>query len=152
MASVVVDSGVLLLLVVGLANPDDISETRRLKHDFDSDDFERLTDLLAPFETIVVTPHALTEVDNLLGNGSDERSRRSRKALETLVRSAVEVYRPSADLVDAAEFTWLGLADVAQLLAVDEGVYLLTADGPLHAAAAGRGIEAMFFLPERTTV
>ena len=69
-----IDANLLLLLVVGNANPSAIARHRRLQ-EFTPDDYYMLIDLISQVQQVLVTPNTLTETSNLLGqHGEPERS------------------------------------------------------------------------------
>lgn len=143
--SLVIDTNLLVLLVVGSIDRAAITSHRRLRGIFVPNDIRRLTDYLMLFQSVVVTPNTLTEADNLLGGGNDPISSRHRKALALFSRRTIEIYTPSRRVVDEPEFAWLGLADTAQLIAASDLSNLLTIDGMLHTAALRRGVRAIHF-------
>jgi hypothetical protein len=144
MRGIVVDANLLLLLVVGSCDPSLISKHKRLSA-FAVSDFERLITVLAGSNTIVTVPHVLAEVGNMLSDGNDPDAQAIKSHFARLIKETLEVYKPSARVVDEPEFRWLGLSDAAQLAAAEGKHLLLTADGPLFNAACTRGIEAYYF-------
>lgn len=132
MKGVVVDTNVLLLLIVGSYDSRCISEHRRLGSTYNPSDYDKLIRFLGHFDRLVCVPGALTEISNLISDNNDPVSVGIKQRFMIFVREALEIYTPSAQLVDRAEFFWLGLSDTAQLHAAKEQNFvLLTADGPL---------------------
>ena len=74
MRSVLLDTNLLVLLVVGMCNRDYISTHKRTK-DFIVEDFELLLKSINPFKELWVTSHCLAEVSNLLRQTHDEQAR-----------------------------------------------------------------------------
>jgi predicted nucleic acid-binding protein len=146
MRSIVIDANLLLLLVVGTYNRQEVSRHRRLAADYDLGDFENLLNFLGNFECLTVVPGTLTEVSNLISHADDPVSAGIKDTFATLIHSFVEVYEPSKQVVQIPAFSWLGLSDAAQLsAALEQKCALLTNDGPLLAAASDLGIEVVHF-------
>jgi predicted nucleic acid-binding protein len=146
MSSIIVDTQILLLFVVGNFDSRHVARHRRLSSDYSVDDYERLFQFVGNFDRIVVTPNSLTEVSNLISDSDDPDAIGIKKAFCLLISDALEVYTPSKDVARSVEFAWLGLSDAAQILvACDQGHVFLTGDGPLHSAALRRGVEAVHF-------
>jgi predicted nucleic acid-binding protein len=146
MSGIVVDANLFLLIAVGAYSKHEIARHRRLMSAYDLAAFDLLIDFVARYDKIVTVPGVLTEVSNLLSDGDDPTAVGIKQAFAVLVRNAVEVCHPSKEIVDMAEFAWLGLSDVAQLHAAKTcNCTLLTNDGPLFDAAARRGVSAVHF-------
>jgi hypothetical protein len=147
---IVIDSGVLLLLAVGMNGPRNCDRHRRT-HQFGANGFRLLSRMLLPFEQLVTTPQVLAETWNLTGNESAETSPGSsaRAALSQMVDGMLEVFEPSSALITDPEFPRLGFADVAQLRATAERACpIITIDTQLWLAALKRGIPAIHFTEE----
>lgn len=140
----VIDANLLLLLVVGRHDARDIARSKRLSG-YSAYDFALLSGLLQSAVVTIVTPHALTEVSNLIGGGDDDSNYQRNRALAGFVAQSIEVYTPSIDLMKAKTFFRLGLSDAAQIAAAMERGTLLTADGPLFQFAVGLGVPAILF-------
>lgn len=136
---VLVDTNLLMLLLVGVYDRDRVERTRRLQDRFRAEDYDILVAVLGQFETLVITPHILTETSNLLGN-----------ALKGFVKDEVfsifaalastdwsEKYEPSSTLVSAPAFLQLGLADMA-ISEAARGSYLVLTDDARLADYLGR--------------
>jgi rRNA-processing protein FCF1 len=127
---VVVDTNILLLLVVG---SNDLNELERHKRTrslaVDRDLWHALLEVLAHFATVAVTPTILAETSNLLG-----RSTELRAVLAALLRQWIEVYHASEEIMrrHGEAYLRLGLTDVAILKLAEEGAVVLTDDALLH--------------------
>ena len=73
MRSVLLDTNLLLLLIVGLFDKKLIGKHKRTK-EFSEDDFELLINSINGVHTIWVTTHCLAEVSNLLKNTNQKQS------------------------------------------------------------------------------
>jgi hypothetical protein len=107
---VVVDANLLVLLVVGSASRDFIARHRRLR-DYTVYDFDLLGLILADFSDIVLLPHILAEVSNLIRNIDNPARAQIQNALRTLITTATELPIQSACGARRDEFQRLGLTD-----------------------------------------
>ena len=142
--SVILDSNLLVLLIVGLASRDYISKHRRLRAYADSD-FDLLLTLISSRPKIIVTPNTLTETSNLVRYIAEPARAHICELFRGVVRAAEEQYLESSRAVDRTEFLRLGLADAALLDLASESGTLLTADLDLYPAAVSRGLNAENF-------
>lgn len=145
MKRLLVDTNLLLLYIVGSLNPEKITRHKRTDK-FTIEDYKLFLELMRRLGSqIVVTPHILTEVSNLVGQ-TDERTKRN---LMLLLGSLVPVFEErtvsSAEAVRVPEFTRLGLTDSTILYLSEQGVAVLTDDLPLYLALMSRGVEAINF-------
>lgn len=130
-----IDANLLLLLVVGNANPAAIARHRRLQ-EFTQDDYYMLIDLISQVQRVLVTPNTLTETSNLLGqHGEPERSQFFEQ-LQFLIEDTEEIVIASAVASQNRSFTRLGLTDAALLQVVTEDTPIVTVDFGLYLAAA----------------
>ena len=138
--SVLVDSNLLLLLVVGTWNPRAIPNLKRLSQ-FSPSDFELLRLFLSRFGKIVTTAHVLAEVSNLAGAASG----RSRDAiflqLAASISSIDEQIVPATTICARPEFMPFGLTDAA-LCHLCSDMPLITQDGRLARHLQLRGLPA----------
>lgn len=138
-----IDAELLVLLVVGATGEDLISKHRRLRT-FQVEDYLRLAGLIESVGDVVVTPNALTEASNLLGqHGEPERSRFFH-VLRSLVLRANEVVVASKTATARSEFIRLGLTDAALLEVVSHSNPLVTVDFDLYRAAIAKEEGAAF--------
>ena len=130
-----VDACLLVLLVVGSANPAIIAKHRRLG-EYSSEDFNLLTELIElGGGRVYVTPNTLTEASSLLRqHGEPERTRLVEELAELIQRSH-EVVVVSAEAARSEHFLRLGLTDAALLETISADRPLLTVDFDLYLAA-----------------
>lgn len=145
MRGVIVDANLLLLLIIGSSNIDDVARHRRLHPTYNAKDFQILIAFLSSFETVLVTPSTLAELSNLISYSNDDIAIRARFVMRNFVHEFLERYDPSEQVVEDADFPRLGLADAAQLIAAKTGFLLITTDAHLYVAALQRGYEAVNF-------
>ena len=107
---ILIDTNLLILLVVGLTNPDYIQSHRRTRDDYTTADFDLVFSLYERSDDIVFLPHVLTEVSNLTARPERTDIRRT---LRRLVEVSTELQVESHVVVSHSVFERLGLADAA---------------------------------------
>lgn len=132
---IVLDSNLLVLLVVGLTDQKLISKHKRTKT-FEQADFGLLVRTISRFDTIILTPHVLTEVSNLISQTSEPALSAVRTTFANFIQIQEEVYVFSKDSVRQSSFIRLGLTDAAILELVSTDLALLTTDVGLYLEAA----------------
>lgn len=133
------DSQLLVLLSVGLADRSKIARHKRLSA-FDARDFDLLAGIISRFPNLMVTPNIATETSNLLRFGTHDAS--LAEILAAGLQDWTEIYVPSRSAVQNLAFHRLGLSDAAMLhvLAEREDTILLTADVDLYLAGQSAGL------------
>src|SRR3954449_6583322 len=126
MASVVLDSNLLLLLVVGITDRTYIKKHRRLQA-YNEDDFDLLCRLIAPMSAIIVTPNILTEASNFAQQIADPARTRIATAFAILLDKLDEQYVASKQAAAQREFPCLWLTDSGILDQMTKEHILLTA-------------------------
>ncbi|MEM9555104.1 MAG: PIN domain-containing protein [Acidobacteriota bacterium] len=144
MKKAVLDANVLVLLVVGAADPSLIERHKRTEI-FAEEDFDTLTRFLKPYLKLQVTPHALAEASNLLAQSKSPAREQLRQALAHLLGTLVEVCIPSETAVRNEVYLRLGLTDATLAEAVARGATLLTTDLDLYRAVQAQGYLAVNF-------
>lgn len=139
-----VDSNLLLLLLVGLLDPNRIERFKRTQA-FDVDAFELLKRIVELFATVVTTPNVLTEVSNLLGQLPEAAREDSSRLLAELAGRTDEQYRPSRDLVGRHHFAKFGLTDSSVIESCRGRYLVLTVDLPLFHYLINTGVDAINF-------
>jgi len=109
--SLLIDTNLLLLYLVGRTNKDRISTFKRTQQ-YTIEDFDLLEILVSRFAILVTTPHLLTELSNLATLQGTELSRLRILFKETAERMQA-FYDKSRHIVYDAAFNRLGLADAA---------------------------------------
>jgi hypothetical protein len=144
MATVLLDSNLLVLLVAGMSSREYIGKHRRLR-DYSEEDFDLLIEFIRPMSALIVTPNILTETSNLLsGIGEPARSHIA-DTFRQLIGSLDERFVHSTRAVEQPEFPRLWLTDAAVLTELVNSHVLLTADLDLYLAALQRGYTAVNF-------
>jgi predicted nucleic acid-binding protein len=136
------DTNLLLLLFIGAKDSTLISKARTLKA-FEEADYDLLIDVIDnSFNSLVTTPHIMTEVSNLLRKEREDIKCLGRESMIEFIDKCEEILEPSAVLVDKSEFMRLGLTDVAIAVASQLPAFVLTADADLYIHVSNSGLEA----------
>jgi hypothetical protein len=138
-----IDTNLLVLLLVGLVNRRRIPQFKRTQN-FTSQDFDALAALRNWFGKLVVTPHVMSQVSDLIDISGQDLAR-VRAFFRQFVEQAEEFYAPSRELVQDALFSRLGLTDAAIATVCSKGILLVTADLDLHLALQRRGADSLNF-------
>ena len=135
------DTGLLMLFVVGATDRKLIAKHRRLR-EFQEKDYDILIDKIGHVDKILVTPNTLTEVSNLLDqHGEPERSRIF-ETLRVFIEEQEEIVVASRAASQRKEFTRLGLTDTGLLEVISNSNPLLTVDLALYVAAITKESES----------
>ena len=129
------DTNLLVLLVVGLTDRGLILKHKRTRT-FEPADYDLLLEILTSFDTVVVTPHVLSEASNLLAQIGEPALSTLRTTFAALVEAQEEIYVAARDSVRQPAFLRLGLTDTAILELGKNELALLTTDVGLYLEAA----------------
>ena len=139
------DSGVLLIFVVGHLSPELVRHHKKLKA-YDAGDFQLLEEVTSAATTVVATPHRWAEVSNLLDYGVPASWRSGLwHALKSRIGQTHEHSVPSRDCAADTAFFALGLTDAGLLKCLDATTTLLTIDSMLFEYALAYGGQAKNF-------
>jgi hypothetical protein len=141
-----VDTGLLLLLLVGALDRDRIERFKRTNA-FTAGDYDLLLKIVALFKKVATTPNILTEVSDLLAQLPEEILPAYYKVFTHAVNASEmeEEYTPSRGLAAQSYFTKLGLTD-SSIIGTCKGKYLvLTVDLPLFHYLRNSDIDAINF-------
>jgi hypothetical protein len=142
---ILVDSGLLLLLFVGLCDRGRIQVFKRTKM-FTESDFDLLQRILSQFDSVVTTPNILTEVSNLLGQLPDNLHGQYYASFAAGLEGPVsEHYIPSKRLVLQSRFARLGLTDTGIIEQARHRHLVLTSDLPLYNHLCDLGVDVINF-------
>ncbi len=134
-----VDANLLVLLVVGTAQPTLIGRHPRLKQ-YARNDFDTLIKLLDTVEKVYVTPNTLTETSNLLPYGKKELRQRFFDVLKSMIQ---EIVVASEKASTVTEFRRLGLTDAVLVDVACKETPVITVDFDLYHAIASRDYRAV---------
>jgi hypothetical protein len=143
-ATIILDSNLLVLFVVGSTSRRLIAQHKKLRA-YSASDFDLLDRMLTAARTVIPTPNTLTETSNLFGAIDEPARSKIFATFGLLIGHYSEQYVASRDVVKRREFTRLGLTDSALLEASNDGAYLLTSDVELYLAASRSGRKAENF-------
>ena len=154
--SVVVDTNLMLLLVVGLTDRDYVSKHKCLQ-DYSLYDYDMLRVLIAEFSDIVVVPHILAEISNLSRQIGDPAKSRIMETLKNLIIATTELPVSSLDGAMRDQFRLIGLPDSVLLHLCDleqnsRAPTLLTVDTPLANIASSLGYSVIDYKEEYQAV
>ncbi|MDQ2900840.1 MAG: hypothetical protein M3Y07_13735 [Acidobacteriota bacterium] len=142
--SVLVDTNLLVLLLVGLFNTERIRNFKRTQ-DFTVEDFHTLEKLVNWFGApLIATPRIVSQVSDLT-----DVSGRERIAVRELFKSTIEIleekYDTAKQLAQHPLFGRFGLGDASIAALCERNVVVLTADVNLQLALGGLGLHAINF-------
>jgi len=143
-AGVIYDTNVLLLYFCGLYNQQLIGSFKRVSK-FTVDDFGILCKVAQYFQSLITTPHILSEVSNLLDDVEGRFKDAAYAAFARQLTEVDEIFLPAKEISEAECFGKLGLTD-SGIRILAEGKYLvLTEDFPLLSRLHSLGIDALNF-------
>lgn len=145
MKTILLDTNLLILLVIGAVNRRWIGRHKRAKV-FVASDWHLLLRVIG-HAPILTTPHILAETSNLLRGGglSPDAHAKLMAGLARFIAQAEEVHMPARDVTGTEPYLRLGLTDAAILSMAEPEVHLLTVDLPLYVAAVRQGRPATNF-------
>ena len=151
-AGYLVATRLLLLFVVGSADPELIAKHRRLES-YSAADYAALRRLLNGAGRVYVTPNTITKTSNLLEQHGEPEGSRLFRRLQSIVQDSREIVVVSATATAHPAFTRLGLTDAVLLETAAADTPLLTMDFQLHAAGLAKGPDlAVVFLPANPAI
>lgn len=110
--SAVLDTNLLLLWLVGQVDLTLVRTFKRVQ-DFTPKDYTILRTTLTPFNTLMTTPHVLTETSNFIYQAPPHRRVELLAALERFIDGATEVVSQAREVIRFPGFRALGLTDTA---------------------------------------
>ena len=131
------DTGLLMLFVVGATDRKLIAKHRRLK-EFQERDYDILIDKIGHVDKVLVTPNTLTEASNLLDKHSEPERSRIFETLRIFIEEQEEIVVTSRAASQRKEFIRLGLTDAGLLEVISTSNPLITVDLALYFAATRR--------------
>ena len=142
--SVVVDSNLLFVLVVGYTSRSHVGRARRTEQ-YSIEDFDLLQATLSEYDEILITPHVLAETSNLLGYISEPLLTQTRTTLRLLMPQWQERFTEGIEIAEIPIYLRLGITDSALFSTSSVSITLLTDDLPLYLAASRAGRSAINF-------
>ena len=141
---ILIDANLLVVLLVGKLDPAHLKNCRATKS-FTPDDYSLLVQGVAKFETLVTTPHILTEVSNLAGGLPEPLLGEFRAVFRDVVKSMSEQSRPAKEIAWDAQFLRFGLTDTAITLIAPGRYLVLTVDLALCGLLQRRNVDVINF-------
>jgi hypothetical protein len=137
--TLILDTNLLVLFVVGAASRDYISRHKRLTQ-FVPEDYDCLLEIIARANTVLVTPNTLSETSNLVAYITEPAKSDVMKVFAKLIAESQELYVTSSESATKQEFVRLGLTDAALICAVEAtNAVVLTTDLDLYLALLSKG-------------
>ena len=144
MPTVLIDTMLLTLFVVGTASRAYIAKYRRLRP-YGTTDFDLLVNFVSQAANVIVTPNILTETSNWVKMIGEPARSHIAATFQLFIGVFQEQYVTSSEAALDAEFARLWLTDSGTLRELTNGHVLLTSDFHLYAAALQRGCRAVNF-------
>lgn len=142
---VIVDTNVLLLYVVGITDPREISNFKRTQQ-FTIEDFDVLVEFLDRFRRRVTTSHILTEVINWIGYLRDDIKMDAFDRLAAMIQVFLtEELQVALPITRQQEFRRFGLTDIGIQHVAASTYLVLTDDAPLTDHLLRNGVAAYNF-------
>jgi hypothetical protein len=142
--TLILDTNLLVLFVVGTASRGYISSHKRLT-EFVPQDYDCLLEIISRAKTVLVTPNTLSETSNLAAYIAEPAKGKVMSVLGKLIADSQELYVKSSEAAATQEFVRLGLTDAALICAGEGDAVVLTTDLDLHSAVLARGKESVNF-------
>lgn len=137
---IIIDSNALVVLIVGLIDPNLLKNHKRTSI-YDEEDFRELLNIVGDLSKVIVLSNVWTEVDNLLNGFSGLYKYRYINSISALIASTTEKSIPAATVTSRYEFYDLGLTDTLILDEAKNCQLLITSDSMLSDYAIANGIQ-----------
>lgn len=146
MRSVLLDTSLLLLLIVGCYNKDVIGKHKRTKS-FVSEDFDLLVKSIDGYEILWVTSHCLAEVSNLLKQTHSRQAKELLACFATFiaVAKAKESHIPKEVIFSNNHAIRLGVTDTGIIIKSKRVSCVFTVDFDLYCAISKMGNHVVNF-------
>jgi len=141
---IVVDTNLLLVYLVGLYSPDQISEFKRTKA-YTIDEFHLLRAVLSHFRLLVTTPNILTEVSNLGSQLPRSHIKGYFQEFRQQLQLLSENYVPASSVCACPYFEQYGLTDSVIAVLSQNQYLVLTADARLAYLLEDLGVDVLNF-------
>ncbi|MCL0075050.1 hypothetical protein M1N53_02720 [Thermodesulfovibrionales bacterium] len=149
MRSVLLDTNLLLLLIVGLYNKDLIGKHKRTKT-FDVKDFDLLVEHIDGYGILWVTSHCLAEVSNLLKQTHDYQAKELMACFSTFIAKAKESHITKKVIFANNVSIRLGAADTGIVIKSKRVSCVFTTDLALYTEISKKGNKVVNFNHLRT--
>lgn len=136
--SVLLDTNLLLLLIVGLTSERYIRAHRALKA-YTEEDYKVLVSTISGAKEIVCTPNTLTECSNLMDRIAEPALSEITGVFRRFIGNTREAYIESSRAALLGDFPRLGLADSILISLSNQNTFILTANLDLYLSALRLG-------------
>lgn len=136
---ILIDSNALVILLVGLVDPNLFSNHKRTSI-YDNKDFNDLVSIIGSFEQLVVLPNVWTETDNLLNSFSGDHKYVYIQKIKDLIKGTTEVFVPTIEATKIDFFYELGVTDCSLLTYAKQCKLFITSDSALSDYAIASNI------------
>jgi len=144
MSSVLIDTNLLLLLIVGFYNKKLISVHKRTK-EFMPKDFDLLVKCINGYNILWVTSHCLAEVSNLIRQTDKKQAKELMAYFLNYVTKAKESHIPKEIIFKNGVLTRLGVADTGLIIKSKRVSCVFTVDLELYLEISKRGYKVVNF-------
>jgi hypothetical protein len=144
MRSVLLDTNLLLLLIVGIYNKDLIGKHKRTKS-FVAEDFDLLVKSIDDYEILWVTSHCLAEVSNLLKQTHSNQAKKLLACFATFVAKAKESHIPKEVIFSNNYAVRLGVTDTGIIMKSKRVSCVFTVDFDLYSEISRMGNQVVNF-------
>jgi rRNA-processing protein FCF1 len=124
---ILIDTNILLLLFVGIVNPDRIEKFERTEN-FKKEDYDILSATIQGFAKIVVTPNILTEVSSFINKLKEPERSQCFEAMSQAFDRLDEFYIESNTATQVEKFAKYGLTDSGIISLAQRDSYLVLTD------------------------
>ncbi len=149
MRSVLLDTNLLVLLIVGLYDKKLIEHHKRTNA-FTSDDFDLLLKSIGGYEILWVTSHCLAEVSNLLKHTHKSQAEKLLLLLKEFISDKKESHVSKGVIFNDSLFLRLGIADTGIIIKSKRVSCVFTVDFDLYIEITKLGYNVVNFNHLRT--
>ena len=144
MNSVLIDTNLLLLLIVGFYNKDLISVHKRTK-EFMPKDFDLLVKCINRYKILWVTSHCLAEVSNLIRQTNKKQAKELMAFFSVFIAKAKETHIAKDIIFKNSTLSRLGVADTGLIIKSKRVSCVFTVDLELYLEISKRGYKVVNF-------
>ncbi|HCE56140.1 MAG TPA: hypothetical protein DER05_14555 [Lutibacter sp.] len=147
---IVIDTNALVVLLLGLMDPNIVS-THSKTSIYTKQDFFNLLEVIKDFKNLLVLPNIWTEVDNLLNKFGGNRKYLYVKKITELIKESSEKYINTKSATEKHHFMNLGLTDTLILDLAKDCKFIITSDSQLSDYANALGFNVYDMIKYRNT-
>ena len=145
MSSVLIDTNLLLLLIVGLYDKKLISVHKRTNNNFVPEDFDLLVESIDGYNILWVTSHCLAEVSNLIMQTNEKKAKELMAYFSNFIAKAKESHIPKEIIFKNGISTRLGVSDTGLIIKSKRVTCVFTVDFDLYKEISNRGYKVVNF-------